>query len=392
MNLQVIIIINSLIEQSLNRNQIEGLKERLQISENYNAFSLKLLEVIIGKDQSISLLDFLTINGLSDKFLFIQNKTEDVIEELAELHFKKNNSIQSDFLLQSNNQVFLRHLDFLTETEGAFLIKERIEFKKKLEKLSRSNELNLDENYIKFAVILSERKRLKQYLAKLESSKNPATKIIGFNFKMALKYAAIIILVAGPAIFIINRVKHTNNTKNYELVDKHVEIVADSLSQNKNKSNFKLPELEKYSGVSVLITDRKFGFSSNSNKNISIVINNISEQFNALEIELKNNQMNNKAALYVKRNLDSLNSIKETYTFDKKEGSINLYSTQLKANKITLNRIKVVALEIDNKEVDYLKIRNNYYKLLNIGKHNILRIELNENVIDRLNIIVKQND
>lgn len=392
MNFKETYIINSLIEQSLNRNQIDGLKERLQTSENYNVFSRKLLEVIIGKDQSISLLDFLTSNGLSDKFLFIQNKTEDVIEELAELHFKELKSVNTNFLLQSKNQVFLRHLGFLTETASAVVIKERVELKKKFQKFDKLNSFNLDEKDIKTAVVASERKRLKQHLSSLQSSEKTTSKIIAFDFKAGLKYAAIIIFVVGPAIFIINRINHSVSTKDNEVADKHVKTKVDSLPHDTLKSDFKLPVSEKYSGVSVLISESKFGFSSNDNKRISIEINDISGQLSALEIEQKNNQINGAAINYMKHMIDSLNSIKETYTFDKKEGKIHLYSTQLKADKTTLNDFKVLVLKIENKEVDYLKIKKNYYKLLNIGKYNNLQIESNEDIVDRLRIIEKQDD
>ena len=383
---------NSLIEPSLNRNQIDGLKERLRTSENYNAFWQKLLEIIIGKDQSISLLDFLTSNGLSDKFLFIQNKTEAVIEELAELHFKELKSVNTNFLLQSNNQVFLHHLEFLTETASALVIKERVELKKKFQKLDNLNEFNLNEKDIKTAVVASERKRLKQHLSSLESSEKTTAKIIAFDFKAVLKYAAIIILVVGPAIFIINRINHSVSTKDNEVADKHIKITVDSLPHDTLKLDFKLPVSEKYSGVSVLISESKFGFSSNDNKKISIEINDISGQLSALEIEQKRNQTHGATAHYLKHAVDSLNAIKETYTFDEKEGKIYLYSTKLKADKKTLNDLKVLGLELENKKAIYLKVKNNYYKLLNTGKNNSLQIELNEDVMDKLNVIEKQND
>lgn len=389
MNLKEIHIINSLLEQSLIKYEIEGLKERLRTLENYNAFSEKLMEIIIGKDSSTTLLDFLTHNGLSDKFLSIQNKTVDVIEELAELHFKGFNSDYTDFLLQSNNEVFLNHLHFLRETQGAFAIKERIDLKKKFEKLGKLNEFSLEEKDIKSAVTLIERKRLKLHLVKLHSEKNPTTKIIAFDFKVALRYAAILVLVVGPAIFIINRI---NNTKDKELADKHVKTAHDSLPHDTIKAGFQLPESEKFSGESHLLEERKFGFSSNNIKKIDIEIHNINEQLSALEIEQKRNQTNDATAHYLKHAVDTLNAIRETYTFDEKESKIYLYSSKLKADKKTVNDLKVLALELENKKAIYLKVKNSYYKLLNTGKNNSLHIEVNEDVIDRLNIIEKQND
>lgn len=214
MNLKEIHIINSLIEQTLIKHEIEGLKERLIILENYNNFLEKLLGIIIGKDKSVTLLDFLSNNSLSDKVLFIQNKKADVIEELAELHFKKHSSDNTYFLLETNDETFLNHLAFLRETEGAFVINERIDFKKKLEKLDKLNEFNLSESDIKSAITIAERKRLKEQLVKIQPTSNEETKIIPFNFKTFLKYAAIIMLVISLAILIINRINQKNKSPN----------------------------------------------------------------------------------------------------------------------------------------------------------------------------------
>lgn len=392
MNLKEIHIINSLIEQTLIKYEIEGLKERLRTLENYNAFSEKLMEIIIGKEKSITLLDFLTLNGLSDKFLFIQNKTVDLIEELAELHFKNLNSANTDFLLQSNNEVFLNHLDFLKETQEAFVIKERVDLKKKFEKLGKLNAFNIEENNIRSAVTLFERKRLKKHLAQLQPGKSQEAKIITFNFKSALRYAAIIVLVVGPAIFIINRINHSNSAKKNELAHKQIKNISDTLAPKTIKSKFKLPESEKYIGTSVLISERKFGFSSSDNKTVSIEINNISEQLKTLDIKQKTAQTGDDIIIDLKHAIDSLNTIKETYTFDEKEGNIFLYSTQLKADEKTLNAIKIVVLERDNKKEVYLKVKNSFYKLLNTGKYHKLMPELNEDINDNLKTIESQND
>jgi len=392
MNLKEIHIINSLIELTLIKHEIEGLKERLITLVNYNDFLEGLLGIIIGKDKSITLLDFLTNNSLSDKFLFIQNKKVDVIEELAELHFKELISDNTIFLLQSNDETFLNHLAFLRETEGAFIINERVDLKKKLEKLGKLNEFNLSENDIKLAITIAERKRLKEHLVKIQPTKIKETKIIAFNFKTALKYAAIIILVVGPAIFIVNRINNSKHTNTTGLADNQIKKVIDTLKPDNIKYKFKFPETEKFIGTNVLLSERKFGFSSSDDEKISIEINNISSQLNALELELKKTQTDTTNTYYLKQSIDSLNSIKETYTFDEKEVKIYLYSTQLKADKKTLNAIKAVILEHENKKVVYLKIKNSFYKLLNTGKYHKLMPELNEDINDNLKTIESQND
>lgn len=390
MNLKELHIINSVIEQALIKYELEGLKERLLSSENYTVFLEKLLNIIINKDTTVGLNDFLTTNGLSNKVLSIQNKTTDIIEELAELHYKGLSSDITQFLIKENNQLFLNHLAFLKETENSFLMKERIDLKKMVEKLGKLGEFNLEENEIQSAIILAERKRLKERFIKLEPKNNKSAKIIDFNFKAVLKYAAIIILVISPSIFIINRINQKNTKQ--QIAIKEIKKIIDSTKNKKAPYNFQLPKSEIVNDTYDLISEKTYGFSSNDDKKVSIEISNLKEQLNSLKIELQNHQSDSNTVNYLNHSIDSLNSINETYTFNVKESKIFIYTSKLSADKKTLSHIKPIVLKNDTNKMVYLKIKNNYFKLISTGKYHKLKIELNEVVIDQLDIITKQNE
>ena len=134
MNLKEQHIIDSLITEALDADELFALKNNLITEENYENFLTKLLLIIINKDTTLSLLDFLKFNNLSSKFLFFQNKTTDVIEDIAELSFKGHESENTIYLEQSNNEIFQEHLQFLKETQNAIIFSERIELKKKTRK------------------------------------------------------------------------------------------------------------------------------------------------------------------------------------------------------------------------------------------------------------------
>ena len=147
-------IIDSLIKEALDAEELSALKSNLVNENNYENFLNKLLSIIISKDVTVSLIDFLKFNNLSNKLLFFQNKATDVIEKLAELSFKGHESENTIYLEQSNNDVFQDHIQFLKETQNAIIFSERIALKKKLEKLDDLNAFDFDEKDIKAAITL----------------------------------------------------------------------------------------------------------------------------------------------------------------------------------------------------------------------------------------------
>lgn len=386
MNIKELYIISSILEQTLVKYELEGLKERLSTSDNYNKFLEKLLVVIIGKDKSIALLDFLTLNALGEKFIAIQNKKSDVIEELAELHFKSFSSDNTLFLIESNNEIFLNHLNFLKDTQNAFVVKERIDLKKKLQKLDELSTVDLSDDDIKTAFNVYERQKLKEHLLELKPKERDDTKIISFNFKTILKYAAILVLVIGPAIFIINRL---NNSNKQELAERGEIKSIDTLKIEKAPYKFQLPEAEKYIGESNLLEEQKFGFSSSDLKKVKIVIYNLNGQLKVLANELDGNKADSSITNYLNHKIDSINTIKETYTYDN-EGELKIYSVRLKSDKKTLNDLKLLSIDRNDKKNIYLKIGNSFFPIKQGGNNHLLKEEKNESFIDQLKLIENQ--
>ena len=134
MNLKEQHITDSIIKETLDVFELAALKKNLETEANYEIFLSKLLSIITNKDKTISLLDFLKFNNLSGKFLFIQNKKTDIIEELAELFYKGHESEITTFLAHTNDDIFNRHIQFLKETHNAIIFSERNELKKKVRK------------------------------------------------------------------------------------------------------------------------------------------------------------------------------------------------------------------------------------------------------------------
>ena len=392
MNQEEINIIKSLAEEVLGENELQLLKTRVITDENYSKFLDKFLQILIEKDKSISLLDFLSFNELSEKYLIFKTKITDILEELAELSFKGHSSENIEFLLETKNEVFLNHLHFLSETRTALAISERAEIKKKLKHLDALNEFELTDDELKTAVTILERKRLKQYLKDIEED---GAKIFDLNFKSILKYAAVIIFIIVPAFFIVNYLNKDDSNKKPQLAQKKQVKKIDTIAKHKDMlgDKLKMPEADQYSQDNSVLQEKSFGFASGEIKKINITIVNIATQINVLEnyykleIERASNKGYGAIANIYRQKFDSLSATKETYTYDKITGKLVIYSSKLKADKKTVASIKLLGLEQNNKKILYTKIENKYYLIIEQGNNSKLLEELNEDIIDRLNQI-----
>ena len=409
MNLKEQHIIDSLIKEVLDADELSSLKNNLASEKNYENFLTKLLLIIINKDTTLSLLDFLKFNNLSSKFLFFQNKTTDVIEDLAELTFKGHESENTIYLEQSNNEFFQEHLQFLKDTKLAINLFARKELKKKLEKLDELNKFELTDSDIKTAITLYERQRLKKHFSELakkmesEVEKEPTlqatyrvgllpggsdSKIINFNYKKVLRYAAILILVIGPALFIINKINNRIITTN-DLAKNEIKKQPAPIKIDKEPYNFQLPNADSYNMEKELLQEEKFGFSSSANpKIINIKINNLRGQLTALENEIEKHKDEFKIKTYLIYKADSINALKETYIFDKKNG-LFIYSVKLSPTKNSVKQLKLIIIEKDKL---YLKQNSNYFLIKKDGSRHNLIMETSEDVIDQLYLIENQNN
>lgn len=409
MNLKEQHIIDALIKEVLDADELFALKNNLATDENYENFLTKLLLIIINKDTTLSLLDFLKFNNLSSKFLFFQNKTTDVIEDIAELSFKGHESENTIYLEQSNNELFQEHLQFLKETQNAIIFSERIELKKKLEKLDELNKFELTDSDIKTAITLYERQRLKKHFSELakkmesEVEKEPTlqathtvgllpggtdSKIINFNYKKVLRYAAILILVIGPALFLINKINKQDVTTN-DIATKETKKQPEPIKIDKEPYNFQLPNADSYNMEKELLQEEKFGFSSSANpKIINIKIYNLNGQLIALENEIEKHKNDLNIKTYLMYKADSINALKETYIFDKKNG-LFIYSVKLSPTKNSLKQLKLITIEKDKL---YLKQNGNYFLIKKDGLSHKLIIETSEEITDQLYLIENQNN
>ena len=391
MNLKEQHIIDSLITEALDADELFALKNNLTTEENYENFLTKLLLIIINKDTTLSLLDFLKFNNLSSKFLFFQNKTTDVIEDIAELSFKGHESENTIYLEQSNNEIFQEHLQFLKETQNAIIFSERIELKKKLEKLDELNKFELTDSDLKTAITLYERQRLKKHfseLAKKGKGGSAGGTIIKFDFRQALKYAAILILVIGPALFLINKINKQDVTTN-DIATKETKKQPEPIKIDKEPYNFQLPNADSYNMEKELLQEEKFGFSSSANpKNINIKIFSLTSQLAALASQLDKHKNDLKIKTYLMYKADSINALKETYIFNKKNG-LFIYSVELSPTKNSVKQLKLIMIEKDKL---YLKQNSNYFLIKKDSLRHKLIKETSEGVIDQLDLIENKDN
>ncbi len=386
MNSQEINIANSLTEEALNKSELDALKKRLGSADNYTLFLDTLFSIVIGKNNSITLFDYLTLNGLAEKFFFIQNKSADIIEELADFYFHGYNSENVSFLIETNNSTFLNHLDFLKNTKTAIVSKERIGLKKKFEKLDKLNEFDLFEDDIKNAITIRERAHLKKHLKELANI--TGGKIIAFNFKALLKYAAVVVFIIGPAIFFINRFYKNRGKQDFA---NNTTLPNVDTTKNAIQSlafNIKLPEAESYSGETILLDAPKMGFASNDASKVGIAIHNVAGQISFVKKEYDKQSSDNEAkAKFYKSKLDSLNTVNDSYTFEK--NTLHIFSIELPPNKEALKSIKLLTISEGNAELVYAKIKTTYYLIKLSGTKNKLKKEANEDILDRLKNIEK---
>lgn len=389
MNLKEQHIIDSLVSEALDADELSALKNNLASEENYENFLSKLLSIIISKDKTVSLFDFLKFNNLSSKFLFFQNKTSDVIEDLAELSFKGYESETIAFLLQTNNEVFYNHIQFLKETQNAIIFSERISLKKKLEKLDELNGFDLDEKEIKAAITLHERSRLKKHLSELAKKGSSGDgKIIKFDFRQVLKYAAILILVVAPTIIIVNRVNKQKTTTN-EIANNNNNKQENHIENKTEPYSIELPNSDTYAMEKELIQKQKFGFSSGSDsKSITIKINNLSVQLIALNNEIDKHKANLKIRTYLKYKVDSINALNETYIFTK-ANELVIYSIKLPSTKSILQKLKLISIKTEKL---YLNEKSSYYLIKKDGlRHPLIKVT-SEDIMDQLDLIENQNN
>ena len=210
-------IIGLIILDILTEREHRALKLMLETEENYQLFLLKLLNILIGKDSTIPLSDFLDLHNMSGKEINLNNHTNDIIEDIAELAFKGYSSEITLWLNENQNIVYLEHLSFLEDVRSEIEKKERITIKNRLKLLSEMKDFDLTEDEIREGIILYERNRLRKHFAQLSAQEKSVTKVNTSNSPNRLKYASILLLIGVSSIILAYSIPQVRNFIKKEL-------------------------------------------------------------------------------------------------------------------------------------------------------------------------------
>lgn len=276
------------------------------------------------------------------------------------------------------------------EKEVAFAIRatERAAFKKKLEEIDLEEEFQIDESDIKSAITQVERESIKQKFENLEEGmaikQKPAASLISFNRIARYAAAAVVVgIVFGGGYLILNNSKEQNNG---------------GLAKNENKKDSIKTEIaanvptitEQVSEKEMLVLE-SFGFAKEEQQTFVIVTQNIEKQIDTLEkiysdeIRGKNGGGAGPVARVISQQMDSLLSIRNTYTYDVLNKKIIVrLGNQQKVDK-------VISTDPSLKTNLFIKINKDYYQL----KPTALPLKLipikNKDTIEELEKIIFQN-
>ncbi len=326
-----------------------------------------------------ALLKYLSIIEIG----FFRNTTvENIASEIEATHLIPDlRQLQTDYH-SSLEQIF--------EKEVAFAIKatERAAFKKKFESIDLEEGFQIDESDIKSAITQVEREFIKQKFENLDEGtaikQKPPAPVISFN--RIIRYAAaaaIIGIVFLGGYLIINNSKEQKNG---------------GLAKNENKNDSikteiatNLPTITEQISKQQLLLPESFGFAKEEPKVFTIVTLNIKKQIDTLkkiysdEIQGKNGAGYGPIAKIISQQMDSLLSIRNTYTYDVTNKKIVLRL----ANDQMVD--KVISTAPSLKTNLFVKINNGYYQLKPTMQPLKLIPVKNKDTIEELEKIVFQN-
>lgn len=276
------------------------------------------------------------------------------------------------------------------EKEVAFAIRatERAAFKKKFESIDLEEDFQIAEPDIKSAITQVERESIKQKFENLKEGmaikQKPAASLISFNRIARYAAAAVVVgIVFGGGYLILNNSKEQNNG---------------GLAKNENKKDSikteiaaNLPTITEQVSEKQLLVPESFGFAKEEQQTFVIVTQIIEKQIDTLkkiysdEIQGKNGAGAGPVARVISQQMDSLLSIRNTYTYDvlNKKILVRLGNEQ----KVD----KVISTDPSLKTNLFIKINKDYYQL----KPTALPLKLipikNEDTIEELEKIIFQN-
>lgn len=289
---------------------------------------------------------------------------------------------------------------FEKDLENAFILNERKALKSLFKNIDTQNDL--EEKEIESAFVLNERKRLKEQFKEIEKAEKieeEEAKINATfsndtyqsNWKRFLIAASIVGLIVTTSIWIFKNINSDTDKEFVKLNDKKIEETKNDLKFDEVNNDDSLRRVNKQLEEINLVLHtfrntnsenidlkkiKQFGFGSNKVEKIKVVNYNIDRQISILkEYEIStlsdsNNYLNN----LIKSNIDSLNALKNKYSFD---------LDTLKTYNINSEDKHVYYL--DNKY--YLRISTIYYELPITQKPIILKKLDNLDIIEQLDAL-----
>ena len=191
MNTQESNIVEIVLIKTLSEREKKELRLLLPSEEGYQKFLITLFEILIGKEKTISLENFLDLHSLEGKLAAIKEYSNEIIEDLAELAYNGHSSNYTIWLSETKNEVYLYHLRFAEDIKKVIQLKERIPIRERLNKLEKMKGFELTDAQIERGVIYHERKRLRKRFAELDA-KTAKQENKGF---FQLKFATIVLLI-----------------------------------------------------------------------------------------------------------------------------------------------------------------------------------------------------
>lgn len=330
---------------------------------------------------------------------------------IIEVGFSENSSIEiiasqieANHLIPELKQLqsdYYSSLDQMFEEELVFAIRatERESLKKKFESIDAEEEFKLSETEIQSAITQVERESLRGKMKDIDQIEEPSGKVAAFMpaasktnsnqpiyFNRIIKYAAAACVIG--IVFL----------GGYLILNNNKEQKGGDFVRNENKKDSisteiaaNLPTITEQVSEKKLLVSESFGFAKNEPKYFIVVTQNIGKQIDTLkrvysnEIQGKNGAGYGPIAKAISRQLDSLVTIRNTYTYDvaNKKIIVALDNSQKVDN--------VISTDPSQKDKVFIKIGKDYYQLKSTTMPLKLTPVNNRDTIEELEKVVFQN-
>ena len=318
----------------------ENIRERIRISLAEDDFK------ILSNIENAFLSDK-HINAIIQEFQLesIQEEIKDLHAEyyleLAELYAEGKPNKEIETLLSSDNQTFKKTVSLFPDETTFFKELSIAVDDKKTEQLKKG--------YAEIDEWLESKK---------SSSKNDEARVVSIRrkiFRYAIAAAMVGVLIGGAYLRFFN----------FKLSDDNAIVKNDTINNNKpDIADLELPNLIEHSeSIKSIIIDKTSSSLASLNESVSIKSNCLSKQIDTLKSILeKNIVVNGQTYSQVSKQIDSLLSILNTYTYD------------FKTKKVVLNVPKlsivenIISINPDNLSQLYFKIGDQYYLIKNSEK------------------------